>query len=404
MKLNVLFLSLLDFTSLKESNIYTDLLNEFVDNGHDVSIISPIEKRNIGEEKLINESEKCRILKLKIGNIQKTNLIEKGISTITVENKFLQGIKKYYSDIKFDLVLYSTPPITFQKVVSYVKKRDNAKSYLLLKDIFPQNAVDLNKFSDKGPIYQYFRFKEKRLYQDSDYIGTMSEGNSRFLLEHNKFINENIVEVNPNSIKINLSNKISELEKEKIRNKYGIERDKLVMLYGGNLGAPQGIDFLLEIIKRLEAENDVSLLIIGSGTEYKKIEQHLKDDRVRNTRLYSYVPKNEYTQIEQCADVGLVFLDSRFTIPNIPSRMLGYLQAGLPILAATDTNTDFKNIIVDNGFGKWSLHGDLDAFFNNINLIKKHQVQSEMARNGIAYLKEQCDVASSYKKIMAHFN
>ncbi|MGF2164894.1 glycosyltransferase family 4 protein [Enterococcus avium] len=404
MKLNVLFLSLLDFTSLKESNIYTDLLSEFVKNGHHVSIISPIEKRNNGEEKIIYESDNCNILKLKIGNIQKTNLIEKGISTITVENKFLRGIKKYYSNIKFDLVLYSTPPITFQKVVYYVKKRDNAKSYLLLKDIFPQNAVDLNKFSAKGPIYQYFRLKEKKLYQDSDYIGTMSEGNSTFLLKHNGFINEDIVEVNPNSIKIDLPNRIPESEKEKIRSKYGIDRNKLLLLYGGNLGAPQGINFLLEIIDRLETENDVSLLIIGSGTEYKNIKQHLNDGNLMNTKLHSYIPKDEYIQIEQCADVGLVFLDSRFTIPNIPSRMLGYLQAGLPILAATDANTDFKNIIVDNEFGKWSLHGDLDAFFNNIGAIKEQRIQSKMAQNGITYLKEQCDVASSYKKIMAHFN
>lgn len=402
--MNILFLSLLDFDDLTESNIYTDLLREFVEKGHYVNIISPSERRKKGEEKIIRTSDNCTILKLKIGNIQKTNTIEKGISTIAIERRFLKGIKKYFSDKKFDLVLYSTPPITFQKVVSYVKKRDGAKSYLLLKDIFPQNAVDLEKFSDKGLIYHFFRKKEENLYKTSDFIGTMSEGNTQFLLANNKFIDKEKVEVNPNSVKINETTTISNYEKEKIRSQFGIDENDVLLLYGGNLGAPQGIDFLLQLIDKLEEEQNICLLIIGSGTEYQKIENHILNHQIANTHLNSYLPKEEYTKIEQSADIGLIFLDSRFTIPNIPSRMLGYLQAGLPILAATDSHTDLKEIISINNFGKWSLHGDLSGFFKNITIIKNRQIRDEMSQNGIAYLKKYCNVINSYKLIMAHFS
>lgn len=404
MKLNILFLSLLDFDDLTESNIYTDLLREFVEAGHYVNIISPSERRKKGKEKIISVSDNCTILKLKIGNIQKTNTIEKGISTITIEKIFLKGIKRYFFDTKFDLVLYSTPPITFQKVVSYVKKRDGSKSYLLLKDIFPQNAVDLEKFSDKGVIYRYFRRKEENLYRVSDFIGTMSEGNTQFLLANNKFINKEKVEVNPNSIKLNKATVISSCEKGKIRNQFGIDDNDLLLLYGGNLGAPQGIDFLLQLIDKLEEEQNISLLIIGSGTEYQKIENHILNNQIENTHLNSYLPKEEYTKIEQSADIGLIFLDSRFTIPNIPSRMLGYLQGGLPILAATDSQTDLKEIISINNFGKWSLHGDTSAFFKNIAIIKDKKIRDEMSQNGINYFKKNCDVVNSYKLIMTHFS
>lgn len=77
-------------------------------------------------------------------------MIERGISTLTTETKFVREIKKHFADVKFDLVLYSTPPITLQEAVSYVKKRDNAKTYLILKDIFSQNAVDLGMMSKTG--------------------------------------------------------------------------------------------------------------------------------------------------------------------------------------------------------------------------------------------------------------
>lgn len=174
--MNILFLTLLDFNSLDERNIYTDLLREFYKNGHSVYAISPVEKRMHQETKLL-KTDKATILKLKIGNTQKSNIIEKGISTVRIEPQFIAGIKKFFPNVKFDLVIYSTPPITFCNAIEFVKKRDGAKTYLLLKDIFPQNAVDIGMLTThgvKGIVYKIFRNKEKKLYNISDYIGCMT--------------------------------------------------------------------------------------------------------------------------------------------------------------------------------------------------------------------------------------
>ena len=185
--MNILFLTLIGFESINEKNIYTDLIREFVKQGHTVCSISPIEKRYKKQTHLVKEG-KSTIVRLQIGNTQKTNIIEKGISTVLIETQYKRAIKKYYSNIKYDLVLYSTPPITLVSAIEYVKRRDNAKTYLLLKDIFPQNAVDLgmmNKTGIKAPLYRYFRNKEKRLYDISDHIGCMSQANVDYVLSHN---------------------------------------------------------------------------------------------------------------------------------------------------------------------------------------------------------------------------
>ena len=116
--MNVLFITLLDFDSLHESNIYTDLLREFVKNGHDVYVISPVERRRKVATHLVSEDHST-ILKLKIGNIQKTNVIEKGFSTILIEPTYKRAIRKYFSKVKFDLVLYSTPPNIFKCRILY---------------------------------------------------------------------------------------------------------------------------------------------------------------------------------------------------------------------------------------------------------------------------------------------
>ena len=90
--MKILFLSLLDFNSFDDRNIYTDLLREFIRNGNDVYCISPIERRT---GKKTHLEENGHLLKLKIGNIQKTNVVEKGISTLLIERQFISAIKKF---------------------------------------------------------------------------------------------------------------------------------------------------------------------------------------------------------------------------------------------------------------------------------------------------------------------
>lgn len=402
--MNVLFLTLLDFSTIKEKGIYTDLMREFTNNGNNVYIISPTEKRKRQKTKLIDEGN-CKILKLQIGNIQKTNVIEKGISTLTLESKFLKGIKNYFSDVKFDLVLYSTPPITLQKAVEYVQKRDNAKTYLLLKDIFPQNAVDLGMIKKKGMgslLYKYFRTKEKKLYSISNYIGCMSQANVNFLLQNNPEISPDIVEVCPNSIEPLIVKKDIRKSNE-IKAKYKIPIDKTVFIYGGNLGKPQGIDFLIECLKANKNNNQVHFVIVGAGTEFPKLKTCINKENLTNTQLFSQLPKDEYDILANSCDVGLIFLDKRFTIPNFPSRILSYMQASMPILAATDINTDIGEIIEDGGFGLWCESSNSESFNEKLNQMCNRESRESMGINARRYLEANYTARNSYEIIMNHF-
>lgn len=376
--MNILFLSLIDFDSISEKGIYTDLLTELQQMGHEIYAVSPFERRKGGKERVIRENDHVSILKVMIGNTQKTNLIEKGISTVTIEPLLIRGIDRYFGNVSFDLILYATPPITFERVIRHVKKKNgNAVSYLMLKDIFPQNAVDLGMFSKDSPMYLYFRRKEKRLYEVSDYIGCMSPENCRYLLRHNPEICKERVEVCPNSIKLDVEKAdkhsgtpadtgldvkmlVSRAERESLRKRlreaYGLPTDCAVFLYGGNLGKPQDIPFLIRCLKENKGKSDRFFLICGSGTEYERLHSYyesIKKDEDCNIKLLKELPKEEYEQLPKICDAGLIFLDHRFTIPNFPSRILSYMEAGIPVLAATDTHTDMKNVILKGQFGDW---------------------------------------------------
>lgn len=386
--MNILFLTLCSFCSIHEKGIYTDLLREFAKNNHKLYVITPVEKNKNEPTALVQEND-TTILKLRIGNIKKTNLIEKGISTLTLESKLKSAIKKHFYDVKFDLVLYSTPPITFQKAIEFVKKRDNAKTYLLLKDIFPQNAVDLGimcKTGIKGLLYKFFRNKEKKLYAVSDRIGCMSQANVDYVLRNNPEINPDIVEICPNAIEPQ-DLRLDEQERIAMRAKYGIPVDKKVFVYGGNLGKPQDIPFIIDCL-RAEKNNDAFFLIVGEGTEYVVLEEFVNNEKSPNIKLMRHLPKDDYDRMIASCDVGMIFLDHRFTIPNFPSRLLSYMQAGLPVLACTDSNTDIGEVILNGRFGWWCESSNVDGFVKCVEdiLITDESEIERMKNNGFNYL------------------
>ena len=401
--MNVLFLTLLAFDSIQERTLYTDLLREFVKNGHHVYAISPVEKRQNQETHLIEEKN-ATILRLQIGNTQKTNIIEKGISTVMIEPTFKKAIREYFSNVKFDLVLYSTPPITLVSAVEYVKKRDGAKTYLLLKDIFPQNAVDIGIMSKsglKGLLYKHFRKQEKKLYRISDRIGCMSQANVDYVLKHNPEVDPKIIEVCPNSFDV-IDKSVDVETRKQIREKYGIPLDKKVFIYGGNLGKPQGVPFLIECLRKCQDIEGAFFLIVGDGTEYGVLENYIEAEKPANVKLMKRLPKEDYDTMVGACDVGLIFLDHRFTIPNFPSRLLAYMQAKLPVLAATDRNTDIGKVIVDGGFGWWCESNDADKVYKIISDVST-QPLNEKGGQGYEYLKKHFSVEDSYRIICNHF-
>ena len=400
--MNVLFMTIGKMDNIEEHTIYCDLLRYFRDAGHSVYTISPYEKRT-GLQTAYEEKNGIHMLHVRTGNVTgMVSLIEKGLAQLSIEPIFIKAIKKYYSNVKFDLVMYSTPPITFCNAIEYVKRRDNAKTYLLLKDIFPQNAVDIGMMSKsgiKGHMYKFFRNKEKKLYGLSDYIGCMSPANVEYVKQNNPEIDNYRVEVCPNCIEV-VDKSINAEERRSIRKKYDIPLEKRVFVYGGNLGKPEGIDFLIECLHSQENSKDNYFLIVGDGTEYGKIEEFVKSSNQNNIRLMKRLPQEDYDTMVGACDVGMIFLDHRFTIPNFPSRVLSYMQAKIPVLACTDPNTDIGKIIEEAGFGSWCESNDVNGFVECVNKIMQIQSVAEKEWN---YLNKYYSTRNGYDIIMKHF-
>lgn len=400
--MNVLFLTMSTEIDLSSRGIYADLMRKFREEGNKVYIVAPTQRRE-GKPTSLNEKDGATYLMVKTLNVQKTNIVEKGLGQVSIEYLFKRAIKKYLHNVKFDLILYSTPPITFTSVVEYVKMRNpQAISYLLLKDIFPQNAVDLGMMSKtgvKGILYKFFCKKETALYKVSDFIGCMSPANVKYLLKHNPWIDPKIVEVAPNSIELEESTEVS--DSNTILEKYGLPTDKPIFIYGGNLGVPQGIPFLIECLEANKNRTDCHFVVVGTGTYYERLANWYESNKNGCVTVMKSLPKADYDMLVKACQIGLIFLDYRFTIPNFPSRLLSYLEYKMPVICATDPNCDMGAIANENGFGMWVPSNNVESFTNSIDSILASDIQ-KMGEQGYEFLKLNYLVEHTFNAIMKH--
>ncbi len=398
--LRVVFFTVAPIGSIAESGVYTDLVREFAARGCDVTVISPAESR-YGVQPGVSVEDGVRVLRVLTGGVTKVrSALRKGVATLLMEHRFMSAIRRHLKGERFDLVLYTAPPVNVDRIVRHFKRQTRCHSYLMLKDIFPQNAVDLGMMRHGGLVWRHFRQREKRLYGVSDTIGCMSRANVRYVLDHNPEVEPSKVEVCPNSI----SPIPAPVRKSGAARAWlGIPNHTFLLVYGGNLGVPQGIGFLLEVLDHFRNREDVYFVIAGSGTEYPRIKEHLVRGGHLNAQLVESMPRRDFTALLADADAGLVLLDRRFTIPNFPSRLTSYLEAGLPVISATDTQTDLPQVLAESGCGIGVESGDLAGFARAVDSMMSDPAGTlEMGVRARRLLEDRYTVAHSYHLIMSH--
>ncbi len=404
--MNILYLTLKN-PNLSEAGIYPDLINALAFAGHKVTIVFADSPKNTPHTNMVEvETDRdfsdaskrsdpsdirvvgsVRILNVCAAQMFGVGFIKKGIAMLMLEPRLKKAIETHLKGESFDVVLYATPPVTFESVVTYCKKKYNCKSFLMLKDIFPQNAVDIGLFKENSLIHKFFRYKEKKLYRISDVIGCMSDGNLKYLKEHNPEIPEGKMILFPNTIMI---------RPRKPRDIEVITGKKLRLLFGGNLGKPQAVDFLIKVIQydKSPIYDKVEFLFIGNGSEAGMLRKACEGSR--NARFMDYLPPDEYNGILEACDAGIVSLDIRFTIPNYPSRMLSYMDMSKPMIACTDENTDVRELLLEEAkCGLWCRSDDVEGFWECVRELLDDKKRKTMGANGRRFLEENFDVSRS---------
>lgn len=394
--MNILFLTMNNFEDINEHSVYPDLIRCLAKKGNQITVLLPREKK-------YNEPTKCEkfehicVVKVLTGNLFDVGMVTKLISRLQICRQYKSALKIYSNGIKYDLILSSTPPTILYPLINNVKRRNGAYSYLMLKDIFPQNAVDLEMIKKDGLIHRFLRRFEKKLYASSDKIGCMSPANVRYLLEQDPWILKEKVTLCPNALELR---PYKEADKSEIRRKYDIPENKIVIVYGGGIGKPQGIDFFMDCIKKINHSDKYIFVVMGSGPYAEKLDGLSKEHR-DILKVIPWLPIDAFNDIVAASDIGLILLDYRFRIPNFPSRLLAYLQAGIPVLSATDENCDVGIISEENGFGHWCISKKPGDFIALLHRFDNKEKRIEMGKRARDFFEKEYDADKIAESIIA---
>ncbi len=387
------------------ANLMVELAEGLKKRGNNITVLTAYPKHYLTEEskekifKVLSEENGIKVIRVKILPHHKVNFILRGISQITMPYIFFRQLKKYAKE-NFDTAIVYSPPLPLALIGGKIKRRYRAKFILNIQDIFPQNAIDLgvlnkNNWKHKLAIW-LFGAIEKKVYKEADKITFHSEGGMRFLIDKKGVPPEKIATVY-NWVDLapykNLTKDIS------FRKQWGLE-NKFIFLFAGIIGPAQGLDFLIEVAKRVSDIKDTVFLIVGDGMKKEKIEKIVKDYSLENVMIKSFISKEKYPYLVKDSDVGIVCLSPKNKTPFTPGKFLGYMAAGKPIIAFLNKESDAFKLIEKSGCGYASVSDDIGKAEENIRKIYKEKNSLEkMGSNGFKYVSENMAIGVCLKKL-----
>ena len=369
-----------------------DLGQDLVLKGHEVSIITVCE--DIDEKIQTSIEDYVNVVRIKSGKIDGANRFIRAFNEIRLSSRIWENGKDFFHNNTCDLVIWYSPSIFFGSLIKKIKKKNNCFSYLILRDIFPQWALDTGILK-KGIIFNFFKKIEIVQYENADIIGVQSPDNLLY------FKNNNLYDKYKIEVLYNWTSLVNtENLKTDFRLKLGLE-NKVVFFYGGNIGQAQDLQNIIRLASRIQNETSAHFLIVGDGTESIKLKKIISKLQLKNISILKSVDQSTYFAMLSEFDVGLISLERNFCTSNFPGKMLGYMQYSKPILASINPGNDLKNILLDNNAGLVSINGDDDLLVTNcLYLIQNPDARNKIGKNGYNLLKNIFSVNKASSQIL----
>ena len=373
-----------------------ELAVEFKSQNHEVLVVTPDSYQNYsGNTNHIYTLDGIQIYRFPSGRLKNISKIIRLINEFLLPYRAWYYGKKMFQDNKFDVIIYYSPSIFWGWLVKKLKKLWNAKTYLILRDIFPQWAID-NGILRKNSIITFFLLlMEKLNYQPAEKIGLMSPGNLKWF--ENYYRGNAILEV-----LFNWAGESSFKKSDKsYRNLLNLN-NKIVFFYGGNIGHAQDMSQILRLAKSLLNHPEAFILLVGSGDEVNLVRDTITKDNLTNLILLDPLPQEEFQSMMSEFDIGLFCLNPNHTTHNFPGKILGYLSQGIPILGSVNKGNDLKEILEKAGNGFVSHSGDDTLFYQNAVLLLNEKTRIEMGKRSKILLEDTFSISKITKQLLSH--
>jgi glycosyltransferase involved in cell wall biosynthesis len=368
-----------------------DLAYEFLGRGYEVSVLAP--DSTLQEKMSVTDEDGVQVIRVRSGKLKHASRIQRTVNEARLSGVLWRGARDVLESQAIEVVVYFSPTIFFGRLVKRLKALWNCQSYLVLRDIFPQWAVDAGILR-KGLVFRYFHREEMRQYDAADVIGVQSPANLDYFAS-NPELGKYSLEVLYNWIR----EPAEQFFDHGYRQQWGLE-GKVVFVFGGNIGIAQGVENLVTLAEGLRQIPEAHVLIVGSGSKKKWLEERFAKLGLSNASVHGPLDQDRYLAMLFEFDVGLVLLDPSLRTQNFPGKMLGYLAAGMPILAALNQGNDLQRIIDDADAGFVCSSSDQDSLIELARkLARSEDLRRRQGQNARKLLRSRFSVAAAADQI-----
>lgn len=370
-----------------------DLAREFARQGHFLCVLLPsVDQRKLWQ---LEEFDGAQVLRLKAPRTKDIGYIRRTAAELFMPFAMLRSLRKSpLAKERWDGVVWYSPSIFHGPLVSALKRSSRCKSYLVIRDIFPEWAVDMGLMR-RGLIYRIFDAVARYQYNVADVIGVQTPGNQRYF---NRWRGQpgKKLEVLQNWLDKPGQSKCS------IRVDETPLAGRRVLIYAGNMGVAQGMDILLALAEKMVRRVDVGFLFVGRGTEAARLKAKAQSMKLENVVFFDEVEPDEIPDLYAQCDAGIVALDTRHKSHNIPGKFLTYMQSGLPVLANVNPGNDLAQMIRTERVGHVCEVNQVSALLLlTEKLLDQIEMDSGLSARCTALFEREFAVAKSVKQIVA---
>lgn len=313
-----------------------DLSVEFARQGHEVTMM--VASPELTQPWLLEEWRGVQVLRLKTPKTKDTNYVRRTIGEFLMPYRMWSGLQRSpVAQTQWDGIVWYSPSIFLGPIVRRLKRQSGCPSYLIIRDIFPEWAVDMGLMG-KGLPYRFFKAIANHQYGQADTIGIQTPGNSVYFQEW-KGGGGHRLEVLQNWLtRVPATNCSISVQKTALAG-------RRVFVYAGNMGIAQGMGVLIELAERMKDRKDIGFLFVGRGSDAEKLKRIAAERQLDNVVFFGEIDPDEIPGLYAQCHVGLVSLDPRHKTHNIPGKFLSYMHSGLPVLACVNEGNDLIDLI-----------------------------------------------------------
>jgi len=317
-----------------------DLSREFVRQGHALTVMLPT--AGLSTPWLLDDFDGVQVLRLRAPKTKDINYVSRTINEFLMPFAMLRNLRKSpLAQERWGGVVWYAPSIFLGPIANALKKSSRCKGYLIIRDIFPEWAVDMGLMG-RGLPYKFFRAVANYQYSVADVIGIQTQGNHAYFADRPSASVEVLQNWLAEAPNVGCSISLAD----------GPLAGRTIFVYAGNMGVAQGMDIVLNLAERLRPRPDVGFVFVGRGSDAQRLRDDAKTRGLDNVLFYDEIDPTEIAGLYAQCHVGIVALDPRHKTHNIPGKFLSYMQSGLPVLASINPGNDLQELIQREGVGR----------------------------------------------------